>query len=320
MAMIATRSDAPWAFLPTMAQVALEVMESPSFWNEVWGKKDSSYSPDKRGVSTGFIVGPGPSQRWSETGNVPVDMIDAGRTKTTAYEDFGISLYISRNAQEDELFGVYAEAANALPNSHVLFRNLRMGQFLNNAFNTTFYTDDSPTAKAILATDHASVNGASRPNILTVGESLTYDSLQKLLTLAWNHNNEKGYPDPIFSDGEEVILMVRPADGMLAHKIVSSMYQPTDDTNAVNPISTMKQFRIRVVINPFITSVGSGNYWFLIGTKSKPANLVERRAPEVSKRTDPQTKATVVDLTAREAVAVNNIGRGYYSIFGSGNA
>lgn len=318
MAGIAVRSDVPWAYLATMAEVSLQVLDSPDMWTEVFEKKDSSISPDKTGVATGFMVGPGPLQNWGEVVPVPFDSIDPGRTKRTAYADYGTALAISRNAIEDELFGVYAEASRSLPYSATLFRNLRHAVFLNNLFNTTYFTDDSqPTPRAIGATNHASVNGADRPNILAVSESFGYDSVQKLLALAWQHNDEKGYPDPMLNDDEVINVVVHPLDGMLARRIFSdlSTYQPTDNTNSPNVLKAGNNFR--VVVDPYITPVGAARPWYLVRTKMKPAWLVERRPPEISNYRDPRNKAMVVDLTVREAIHIPT--NGQFQIWASGN-
>lgn len=314
MANIVTRSDAPWAYLPTLAELTLQGMESPSFYKEVAEVKGSDVSPDKRGITTGFMTGLGPLQTWGEVIPVPFDTPDPGRLKTTAYQDFGIAVAISRNAVEDEIYGVNENIGRGLPKSHQLFRDLGMGRLLNNAYATTYYSDDSATPRAILATNHDSVYGTSRSNTLATSQSLSYQSLQDLIVQGWQHLGEKGFQEPMWDMGQGMILMVAPADGPLALKLVSelSTYEPTSDSNAPNVLKLMNKWR--VVVNPYITSIGAGNYWFVLPEGDKGIWIVERRAPEISNYMSPDNKAMIVDLTCREAVHIHNVWR----VWGSG--
>lgn len=315
MATIVTRSDVPWAYLPTLAELQMQTMESPTLYKEFMEMKDSSVSPDKRGISTAFVVGLGPLQNWGEVIPVPFDTPDPGRIKTTAYLDFGVACAISRNAVEDELYGVNAAIGKGLPKSHQLHRDLAGARLLNNFFATTYYTDDSPTARALGATNHGSTNGASRSNILATSQSLSYQGVLDLLVQGWQHNSEKGYAEPMWEMGEDMILMVAPADAPMAIKIADSMAtkDPTNNSNAVNVVSRMA--RLRVVVNPYLTSVGAGNYWFIIRGSDVGIWLVERRPPEISTYRDPATKALVVDLTCREGVHIKHT----WGLWASGN-
>lgn len=315
MATIVTRMDVPWAYLPTLAELTRQNMESPTVYKEFMDIKGSEVSPDKRGVTTGFVVGLGPLQNWGEVVPVPFDTPDPGRLKTTAYADFGLACAISRNAVEDDIYGLNETIGRDLPRSHQLFRDLMGARLLNNFFATTYYTDDSGfggTARALGATNHSSVNGASRPNILATGTSLTYQSVLDLLVLGWNHKDEKGHPTPAWAEGESLVLMVSPADAPMAIKIKNSLKDPNNNSNATNVVNALAN--LRVVINPYLTGIGSGNYWFLIRA-NKGIWLVERRNPEISNYRDNATKAMVVDLTCREAIHVYNT----WGIWGSGN-
>jgi hypothetical protein len=128
----------------------------------------------------------------------------------------------------------------------------------------------------------------------------------------WSVNSEKGYSQPTISMGEELVLMVAPQDAPMAIKIANSLNDPTNNSNSTNVVTKMA--RIRVQVNPYITGVGSGYYWFLIRAK-KGLWLVTRRGAEISNYRDPSTKAMVVDLTCREAVHVRTV----WGMFASGN-
>lgn len=321
MASVVTRSQAPWAFLPTLAKVYTEGLDKPSYYSPFVDMTDSSVSPDKRGVSTAFISGLGPLQGWGETNYVPFDTPDPGRTKTTAYLDIGVACGMSRNVMEDELHGVYKAIADSLPESHQLYRDLRIGQFLNNFFNTTYFTDDSPTAQAMGSISHASINGASRSNILADSSSLTYQAVIDLMTQMFEHTTEKGYQAPALEQGEQLLLVVSPADYPMALKICSELSQYEPDTTSLNNPNLVKQIaNIKPYMTPYITATGVGNYWFILKTKKKPLWLVERRSAEIDTYMSPDNKAMIVDLTARECLHVSNDPKGgVWAIWASGN-
>lgn len=320
MASVVTRGQAPFNFLPQLVDVFLDGMDRPSYYSLFVEEKDSSISPDKRAVSTGVMASTGPLQNWGEVIPVPFDTPDPGRLKTTAYIDIGLAIAMSRNVMRDELYGVYKAVAESLPKAHTLYRDLRIGQFLNNFFNTTYFTDDSDTPKAVGATNHQSINGASRPNILATSSSLGYQALIDLMTLMFRHQDEKGYNSPSLEAGEKLYLVVSPEDYAMALKLVSSLstYMPDSDSNSPNVAKLMAN--MEVYWTPYITATGTGYYWFLMKSKKKPLWLVERDSAEIDRYMSPDNKALIVDLTARECLHVSNEpDAGVWAIWASGN-
>lgn len=321
MASVVTRGQAPWAFLPTLVDVFKEGMDKPSYYKPFVEEKDSSISQDKRAVSTAFMSATGPLQNWGEVIPVPFDTPDPGRLKTTAFIDVGLAVAMSRNVMRDELYGVYKAIADSLPEAHTLYRDLRIGQFLNNFYNTTYFTDDSLTPKAMGSLTHDSINGTGRPNILATSSSLTYQAVIDLMVLMFRHQTEKGYNKPALEKGEKLLLVVAPEDYPMALKIVSelSTYEPDSNSNSPNLAKLIAN--LEAYMTPYITSIGVGYYWFLMKTKNKPLWLVERQSAEIDRYMSPDNKALIVDLTARECLHVSNEPTGgIWAIWGSGNA
>jgi hypothetical protein len=314
MATIVTRSHVPWAQLPTLARMTLQETENAAVYKEIVDIKDSSFSPDKTKVTTASVTSIGPLQRWGETLAIPFDTPNPGFVKTTAYADFGLAVAFSRNAQEDELYGIYPRVAKGLGRARELFRNLNIARLLDNAENTTYFTAEN--GEALLSTAHpaAGVPGLSRPNRLGTGSALSYSTLVDLIVLGWSHVDDNGYPAPAWKDGDTLVLVVAPSDVMVATKLVNELttHEPGNANNDVNPLRVHNKFRI--VVNPYMTEVGATQGWFLIPGGEKSIYIVERRPMEASNYKDNATKAMIYDVTCREAVHVENP----WSLWGGG--
>jgi hypothetical protein len=312
MATIVTRSHVPWAQLPTLARLTLEETMTGSSYKDIVDEKDSSFSPDKTKVTTAAVTGIGPLQRWGETLPIPFDTPDPGYVKTTAYADFGLAVAFSRNAMEDELYGIYPRVAKGLGRARELFRNMNIARLLDNAESTTYFTAEN--GEAILSLTHPAsrVPGLDRPNM--VSGALSFTTLSNLIALGWKHKNNMGHPEPAWKDGDTLTLVVHPDDVMTATSIVHEMtvYVPGGNDNDVNPLTVHNKFRIAV--NPYITGIGAVKNWYLIPGGEKSMYIVERRPMEASNYRDNATKAMIYDVTCREAVHVESP----WSLWGGG--
>ena len=259
----------------------------------------SSVSPNyKSGVKSMNFIPIREARPRGEEEPLQFDRVQRAYLVESEYTEYGLAVSTSRKALADELHGVLKAAHEGLGASVTLLKNKQVGAFYDNALTTTYIT--GPDGVALASSAHPHPNSAvttTWTNVIPTNGALSYALLQEALVVGLRMTNYNGDPQPMWSLGDTLTLVVQPEDVLMATNLINTLKEPGSDRNDTN---VLKQFKWNVIANPFLAGTGNSNVrrWFVM-KPDKGLELVEREGLSRSTYTENGNKALVTDVLTR---------------------
>ena len=185
---------------------------------------------------------------------------EVGTVRYTPFA-FGLGVRATKEAIDDELYGVMAKLARELGGAGAYTQEVQFFRPLNGGFGTTGgtgFTAAGYDSTALFSTAHPLKRGGTSANRATTDMDLSVTALEIAQNLMQTTLDESGFPDP--RSGE--VLIVSPANYYTAKEITQSELKPYTANNEINPVKGEMQF-IQV---HYLSDTDS---WFLFAQKDK---------------------------------------------------
>jgi len=219
---------------------------------------------------------------------------EVGTVRYTPYT-FGLGARATREAMDDELYGVMAKIARELGGAGAYAREVQYFRPINSGFGTTGgtgFTASGFDSTALFSTAHPLKRGGTNANRATTDMDLGVTALEIAQELMQTTLSESGTPDP--RHGE--VLVVGPSLYYTAKELTSSELKPYTANNEINPLYGEQQF-IQVHY------LSDSDSWFLFAKKDKhDVNFWVRQDIDVEFDSDFDTGDLKIKGTARWAV------------------
>jgi hypothetical protein len=219
--------------------------------DKLYFKKSSETQDVKFTETSGF----GTMQVTPEYGAANPDKLFMGYKKTIAYESVTINSVISRQAKQDEQWGVFDKRANLMVRAYHNSKGLHGASVLNTAFTTV-----GADGQYLIDVDHPLLDGSgTTSNKLATNATLGVSSLSQLITQMKYSVDARGKQIMI----QPKYLVVPDA---LEHTGKQLIYPGAQPFTANNTHNTNADEGLELVVLPWLTSQTA---WFLV---AKPEN------------------------------------------------
>jgi hypothetical protein len=192
---------------------------------------------------------------------------------------YGLGFIVTKEAMDDNQYDLFASKARRLARSMKTTKEVVGANVYNRAFNSS-YTMVGGDGKELLATDH--VRGPSDSttwsNELSVPAALSEASLEDLLILIQTTKDPRGLNIQLMPER----LIVAPANGFNAQRILKSELQNDTANNAVNAVRTLGLIP-EFVVNPYLSSTTA---WFVKTNCPDGVKLMNRQDVEFDQDMD----------------------------------
>ena len=219
--------------------------EKPPQMTELFNMKTSS----RQFEEGSYVSGLGLLATKSEGADVSYDDIIQGLDKRTVHDTWALAYSVSKEAVEDELYGILRELPAALARSTRATIEIDGANVLNNGFDVTYAGGDS---LELFSTLHPLLGGGTQKNELTNPADLDADSLEQAFLDLYATTDDRG----ILYNLLPKTLVVHPSNLWNAQRLLQSSLDPDSANNAINPA----QGAVRVVVNNYLTDPDA---WFL---------------------------------------------------------
>jgi hypothetical protein len=189
-----------------------------------------------------------------------------GFLTTFTHVNYAKGIRITEEQWSDDLYGVMEDSPAELGGAAYANRESITSNHFNNGFDSSFTGGDG---KELFATDHVRENGDSYKNELTTAADLSRTSLEQANIDFRNFRTGGGRRMQI----KPTTLLVPPDLQYEAVRILDSDLQPEDETNAVNPLSTIG---LTLQVWDYLTDTDA---WFLLADKSDHKLVIYDREP-----------------------------------------
>lgn len=228
-------------------------------YKELYDVEQSDRSFEEETKLSGF----GQAPTKSEGAAIAYDTAQEAFTARYTHETIALGFAITEEAVEDNLYdSLSARYTKALARAMSYTKQVKGAATLNNGFSASFLGGDG---KALFATDHPLVGGATNSNRPTTGSDLNETSLENAIIAIAAWTDERG-----------LLIAARPKKVILppALQFVAERLFKTDGRvgSADNDINTMKG-KMPYSINHFLTDA---NAWFLLTDVPNGLKMFER--------------------------------------------
>lgn len=260
-------------------------MSQQAFYTQAFNVR----SADKQTMTDGVMAGIGVYPEKAEGANYEYDSIQQAYTKAATPRTFALGLSYTKEAQEDELYGLIPKAGSELGRALAYTKEVHAwGRFHNN-LSATLYTAGG-TAYPLLSATHYRVDGGTWSNTLSTSAALSIEALELGLS-EWYDGmlDQRGLMQVI----EPKFLIHGPSDRYLAHRLLKSIQQPQgndNDPNAVRAIHNLVPLCV-----PYLTNDGR---WFLQAAPSDTGLTFWNRVGMMTDRFDTPENGNV-NMVAR---------------------
>ena len=185
---------------------------------------------------------------------------EVGTVRYTPFA-FGLGARATKEAMDDELYGVISKLARELGGAGAYTQEVQFFRPLNGGFGTTGGTGFSATGfddLALYSTAHVLKRGGTSANRATTDMDLSVTALEIAQNIMQTTLDESGLPNP--KSGS--LLVVSPANYYTAKEITQSELKPYTANNEINPVKGEFSF-IQV---HYLTDTDS---WFLFADKGQ---------------------------------------------------
>jgi phage major head subunit gpT-like protein len=207
-----------------------------------------------------------------------------GYTVRYTHTTYGLGFRVSREAQEDDMYGPMRKMPSSLGRSMRYTIETDGANVYNRAFSGSYVGGD---ASALCVSNHALVGGGTASNTPSVAADLGEASLEQaeIDIAAWV--DDRG----LLINFRPMKLIVPPALKWTAKKLLQSDQVPESAANAINPGKGM----LTPVVNHFLTD---SDAWFIL-CDGHEVNWFWRRRPDFEDGNDFDTEDAKFKATAR---------------------
>ena len=192
-----------------------------------------------------------------------------GETKRYTHLTYGKGIRVTKEMQEDDLYGPMKKMVAQLAKSARYCKEVGAWSILNNAFDTTYYGFD--TTQSLCDTAHPRLdttlsNAANRP---TSDCDLSFTALENGILYFENLTDERGFPRLLVPKW----LIIGPLYKFMAREILGSGQKPYTAANEINPLQAED---LQALVTHYFTDT---DQWFLAAAKGNHDFNVITRVP-----------------------------------------
>lgn len=243
------------------ALLGKQLKELQPIWTDYYERKNSDRKFERFLTVTPF----GDVPEKPEGNIYAFDLIRPGWQKDITPVEFGLGFEATETALEDDQFEVLSKQAQWLAFSARYVQEKYAVRPFNNGF-TTFLTPDGVSLFNTAHVLKGPGTGTAR-NKLAVDADLSFNSLaQAMADVQTETKLESGQ---IVAPINDWILLVPPAQEMLADRLINSTGLPGTNDNDRNSIKARRN--ITIVVNPHLTDLDA---WFLLAKNKSLHGLV----------------------------------------------
>ena len=236
-----------------------------------WDKMFSTHQSTKNFEVDVQLEGFNRATSKPEGDDITFDSRRQGFTPKYQHTTFAKGYIVTEEALEDELYGQLNDGARALARSMNITKEIEGAAIYNNGFDATALMTDGDGV-ALFSTAHpAGPSGGTYSNRLTVDADLSEASLEDMLIQVQTMTDARGLAAAL----QAMRLIVAPANGFEAQRILGSVLQNDTGNNATNAVRDMNSVRDGFITNPFLTDPDA---WFLTTDAPQGLKYFSRRA------------------------------------------
>lgn len=208
------------------------------------------------------------------------------------HQKYGLGYGISMEMLEDDQYGVMRGLAGELGKSSRWTMELYGADILNNGFSGTKYVGRD--GLNLFSTVHPikGIPGLTIANRPTVGQALTFSTLEAAVQQFKRQVNDRGMPIQV----TPLFLHVSPEEEMNARRLLETVSQPGGNNNDINVLTGSLQ----IVVHTYLSDT---NAWFLSAAMSDTdTNMFIRMAPTTNTWDDPKINGAFHTIQQRHSV------------------
>jgi hypothetical protein len=207
----------------------------------------------------------------NEGDDITFDSRQQGFTPKYQHTTFAKGYIVTEEALEDELYGQLNDGARALARSMNLTKEIEGAAIYNNGFDAGSLMTDGDGV-ALFSTAHPNgPSGGTYSNRLAIDADLSETALEDMLIQVQTITDARGQQAALQAQR----LIVAPANGFEAQRILGSVLQNDTGNNATNAVRDMNSVRDGFMTNPFLTDADA---WFLTTDAPQGLKYFSRRA------------------------------------------
>jgi phage major head subunit gpT-like protein len=241
-------------------------------------------SSDRKYEDDAGITGLGSVPQKDESVGIFYDDPIQGYTVRYTHTTYGLGFRVSREAQEDDMYGPMRKMPSALGRSMRYTVEADAANVYNRAFTSTYAGGDGVQ---LCSTSHPLVGGSTASNTPSTAADLSEASLEQALIdiAAWV--DDRG----LLINLRPMKLIVAPAFAWTASKLMGSERVPESNMNAVNVAKGLMPY----YVNHYLTD---SDAWFIL-CDGHEVNFFWRRRPDFENGNDFDTEDAKFKATGR---------------------
>jgi len=244
-----------------------ELKEHTPKWDKMFSMANSTKAFEVDVQMEGF----GLATSKAEGDDITFDSRRQGFAPKYIHTTFAKGYIVTEEALEDELYNQLSDGARALGRSMRLTKETIGANVYNNGFDGTVTMVDGD-GLALFSTAHSNgPSGGTYSNRLTTDADLSEASLEDMLIQIQTIQDARGLQAAL----QATKLIVAPAGGFEAQRILGSVLQNDTGNNATNAVRDMNSIRDGFMSNPFLTDADA---WFLLTDAPNGMKYYTRRA------------------------------------------
>jgi hypothetical protein len=230
---------------------------------EIYETETSERSFEEETKLAGFSAAP----VKSEGAAIAYDGAQEAWTARYTHETIALGFAITEEAMEDNLYdSLSTRYTKSLARSMAYTKQVKGANVLNNAFSGSFLGGDG---KALCATDHPLVNGASNSNRPSTGADLNETSLEAAVIQIAAWTDEKG----LLIAAKPKKLIVPPSLMFVAKRLLDTDLRVGTSDNDINALKSMSAVPGGYAVNHWLTDT---NAWFMMTDIPNGLKMFER--------------------------------------------
>lgn len=247
-----------------------EYKEHNTQWDKILDSENSRKAYEKDQQVGGF----GLAGVKNEGGNIEFDTMSQGYAPEYKHLTYAKGFIVTREALEDELYGVLKKKARALAFAMRQTQEITGANILNRGFDSN-YKMTNGDGKSLFATDHplGPNYSGTESNMLPVGADLSEAAIEDLVIQIGQARDSRGLKINI--SAERLIVPVELQ--FEATRILKSALQNDTANNAINALKESGIFSKGMAVNNYLTSADS---WFIKTNCPEGLKRFVRRKPE----------------------------------------
>jgi len=243
--------------------------EHSTEWDKIFDTNTSSKAFELDQQMEGF----GLAAEKPEGQDIEFDSASQGFTPQYKHITVAKGFIITKEARQDELYGVFKKRARALAFGMTQFKEITGANILNNGFDSNFLMTGGDGVELFSQLHVNGPSGGTFQNELTVPTDLSEASLEDMLILISNATDPRGLRIALTPER----LIVPTALAFETQRILKSVLQNDTANNAVNAIRDMDALPGGHTVNHYLTDV---NAWFVKTNSPEGMKYYTRQAVE----------------------------------------